>query len=93
MANSSPVEEQATLAPGHARRSRAAANGPGTDGHDRLGAMASDERILTAQTLPYLVGGFLGYSFTAMAVLSLFQLFTLCGICRSTDKSFQDDID
>ena len=35
------------------------------------------------------VDGFLGYSFASMALCTLLQLFSLCGLCRSKDKCFQ----
>ena len=37
-----------------------------------------------------LVSGALGYSYAAMAIFTLLQLLTLCGICKASDACFQD---
>jgi len=37
--------------------------------------------------------GFLGYSFICMASFSLLQLLSICGICKSTDKCFLEEIE
>jgi hypothetical protein len=37
------------------------------------------------------VSGALGYSYTAMALSTILQIFSLCGICKAKDACFQDN--